>query len=278
VSKNRDRALDRALPASARVLGVVLALSGLVSACRVKPEPATTEARTEWPAAMKDSPGRCEDVQDVRVCWDGPRITVAPHSVPPVALSRLGFRCTGAGAKRVCVDRALGAEEFRCEGARCDQRHPRLPDAGEWECADIAGAVFCRGGEPPAGAPPAASDPGFVCGPREKNGLATTSERLCVDWSPDFPDGASAAHGQRCRFEEQHAAVRVCEQDPKAHSVGDACDREHPCIGGLVCIASARAELGARCVPPRPEPTCWVDGDCRDRQACRFGTCMAESP
>lgn len=253
----------------------MISLSVLLCACHPEQQRAKTDVRTEWPAPVNDSPGRCEDVGELRVCWDGPRVTVGARVVPGVVLSQLGFRCTGAGAKRVCVDRALGAEEFRCEGARCAQRHPRLPDAGEWECADIAGAVFCRGGEPPAGAPPAAADPGFVCGAREKNGVAS-AERLCVDWSPDFPDGK--AQGHRCRFEEQHAAVRVCEQDPSAHSVGDACDHDHPCIGGLSCVVSARAALGARCVPPRPVPTCSVDQDCGDRRVCRFGTCTSESP
>ncbi|HEX7671663.1 MAG TPA: hypothetical protein VF395_18850 [Polyangiaceae bacterium] len=218
------------------------------------------------------------------MCWDGARITVGPRSVPPVVLSRLGFRCTGAGAKRVCVDRALGAEEFRCTGPRCEQRHPRLPDAGEWECSDIAGAVFCRGGEPAAGAPPAASDPGFVCGLRGGK-VAASAERICVDWSPDFPPQGTAtstpalgARDHHCRFEEQHAAVRICDRDPSVHSVGDACDHQHPCVGGLLCVPSGRTELGARCVPPGPEPTCWVDGDCGDQRVCRFGTCTSESP
>jgi hypothetical protein len=151
-----------------------------------------------------------------------------------------------------------------------------MPDAGEWECADIAGAVFCRGGEPPAGAPPTASDPGFICGPRVVKGAAQV-ERLCVDWSPDFPvaifaatNGEGSPRGTRCRFEDNHGTVRICEKDASAHSVGDPCDREHPCIGGLACAS-------AHCVPAHPDPSCWVDGDC-DHKVCRFGTCTAESP
>jgi hypothetical protein len=224
---------------------------------------------------MTDASPRCSDVGNLRVCWEAPEptdgIVVTARSVPRVALSRLGFRCTGSGARRVCVDRARGTEEFRCAGDRCEERHPRRPDAGEWECVDVAGAVFCRGGEPPAGAPPGAPDAGFICAARVVKGTPAR-ERVCVDWSPDFPDGIGT--GYRCRFEEasvgQAGAVRVCEKDAAAHLVGDTCDRAHPCIGGLSCAA-------ARCVPPQPTPSCWVDGDC-DQRVCRFGTCTAASP
>ena len=251
----------------------------VLGACSPKQaEPARIISRTEWPSPMADASATCSDVGELRVCWgvtsaEGGIVVVARRA-PAVVPSRLGFRCHGAGASRACVDRALGAEEFRCDGARCEERHPRLPDAGEWECADIAGAVFCRGGEPPAGAPPGASDPGFIAASRVVKSKASP-ERLAVDWSPDFPEGQ--ARGYRCHFESTRGMVRVCEKDPSAHSIGDACDRAHPCIEGLVCADT-------RCVPPHATPTCWLDADCdrggdqSDQQVCRFGACTTRSP
>ena len=209
--------------------------------------------------------GPCTDVGDLRVCWgEGRAVSVVPRRVPPVRLSSLGFRSVGSGKETRVIDRARDAPPFRCEGNTCRQRSPRLPDDGEWECADFASVVVCRGGERAAGVAPGAAAPGYLCGPRR----GVQNERVCVDLSPDMPDGV--AKGFRCRFEAPGGLVRVCERDPAAHSVADPCDPEHPCDPAFTC------EQG-RCLPPLPSPACWLPRDC-DNQPCRIGTCAGGPP
>jgi hypothetical protein len=140
-----------------------------------------------------------------------------------------------------------------------------MPDDGEWECASIAGAVVCRGGQAPAAVPKGASDAGFFCGDRRTR-ASPAKERICVDFSPDFPDGKPEK--TRCSFDAEHGITRVCEPDPSEHALGDACDRTQPCIDGARCVAG-------RCVPVRPEPSCWIPADC-DHGTCRFGTCTED--
>jgi hypothetical protein len=84
--------------------------------------------------------------------------------------------------------RPAEASEFSCQGGRCVQRHARLPDDGEWRCAEREGVAWCAGGEPPAGVVHAPAERGFLCGTRhvQQGGRA---ERVCVDESPDYPDG-----------------------------------------------------------------------------------------
>jgi hypothetical protein len=148
---------------------------------------------------------------------------------------------------------------FTCAGDACVQRHPRLPDDGEWECTDMAGAALCRGGDPAAGVAPAPPDPSWICGAR-----AGTGERICIDLSPDFPGGAAAA-GFRCRYDNAPQPRRLCARDPGAHNLGDGCTRERPCVDGASCVEG-------RCAAPRPAPSCWLDDDCGGG-TCRFGSC-----
>jgi hypothetical protein len=220
--------------------------------------------------------GDCADLGGgLRACWDAEgrpaELVRAPFPVP--STSGRGFVCHGRGRERRCVDRASLSPPFRCEGTRCTQRHPRLPDEGEWECADIAGAVVCRGGEPPAGTPPGGRGRGFACGER-RGPLATAKERVCVDLSPDLPEGA--APGVRCHFEGTGSLVRVCELGTERPSLGAACSRQRPCVDGARCVplAGAASEEG-RCAPGKPEPSCWLPRDC-DAGSCRFGTCTTE--
>ena len=77
------------------------------------------------------------------------------------------------------------------------QRHVRLPDDGEWRCAERDGVAWCAGGEPAAGVVRAPAERGFVCGERRMTGDAGV-ERVCVDESPDVPGGERG--GYRCRF------------------------------------------------------------------------------
>jgi len=145
---------------------------------------------------------------------------------------------------------------FACTGDRCEQRHPRLPDDGEWECVDMAGASVCRGGEPAAGVVPGPPDGRWSCGARG-------AERICVDLAGDFPGGS--ADGWRCRYENAPRPRRLCQRDAAAHHLGDRCTPREPCVDGAQC-------RDGRCQAPPPRPSCWLDSDCPG-SACRFGSC-----
>lgn len=264
---------SRAAPRVA-VPAALLTTAALVVGCSKADPKVVVANRLDIPSPSKDPNGDCADVGgSVRVCWGakpalGANDAVAfERPVPALAVSSLGFRCTGVGAGRRCRDRELDAPPFRCNGEVCTERHPRVPDDGEWECAAIAGAVVCRGGQSPAGVPRGAVDSGFFCGNRTARGVLT-GERVCVDFSPDFPDGNGA--GLRCRYEAERGLARVCEPDRNARAVGDACDRARPCVDGAHCVSG-------RCVPGRPEPSCWIPADC-DHGTCRFGTCTEDTP
>jgi hypothetical protein len=166
------------------------------------------------------------------------------------------------------------AAPFACDGNQCIQRHPRLPDDGEWSCSDVGGVAICVGGDPAAGIPKNVRDPAFICGLRRVGQASPNGERVCVDFSPEFPgrgvfEGADgSARGWRCRYTSEQGPVRVCQRDPSAHQIGDPCDAGHPCLDGLICAAS-------RCTAERSVPSCAFDRDCASR-ACRFGTCRAD--
>jgi hypothetical protein len=185
---------------------------------------------------------------------------------------------------------APGAPPFACAAASCEQRHPRLPDDGEWTCADASGATICVGGERAAGVAPAPGDPRWRCGGRRdgnpgrvpepsREGLRSASRasstrggatrdalgtRVCVDAAPDLPDGARAAW--RCRFVNEPPVRRVCARDDSGGwRLGAACDARRPCAAGSPCVEG-------RCTLPHAPPDCWLDGDCSGG-ACRFGRC-----
>jgi hypothetical protein len=164
---------------------------------------------------------------------------------------------------------------FACDTNQCVQRHPRLPDDGEWSCNDMGGVVVCVGGDAPAGLPKNVRDPAWICGLRRVAGAMPTGERVCVDFASDFPSASVFAgadggpRGWRCRYASEHGLLRICQRDASAHQIGDACDGGHPCLDGSLCEAS-------RCVPDRPAPSCAFDRDCASG-ACRFGTCLSES-
>ena len=133
--------------------------------------------------------------------------------------------------------KAIEASPFVCMGPTCTQRHVRLPDDGEWRCAEQDGVVWCAGGEPAAGVVTAKSERGYRCGERR----GKTPERVCVDAAPDYPDGGAAAF--RCRFEQEYGVTRSC----------------------------TRAQGTPRPVPSGAQPNCWIDADCGGR--CERGTC-----
>jgi hypothetical protein len=231
--------------------------------CKKEPSRITqTLSGEEWLAPMNDAKGTCADVHDVRVCWDGAAASHAPAAPPFPGATSLSHRCFGSDANRRCVRRDRDAPRFTCRGERCEQLHPRLPDDGEWECADLGGVVLCKGGDRPAGIPPGGSDPAFFCGAG-----GASSERLCIDYSPDLPHEEGRF---RCHFEAKEGVVRVCERAADVHGVADGCDAQRPCVGGLACTRG-------RCLPPPPPPVCWLDSDCASG-ACLFGACAGSTP
>ena len=177
------------------------------------------------------------------------------------ASSALGWRCP-PGAK-ACLDRASLAPPFRnCDNDRCVQLHPGLPDDGEWTCGETAGVTLCTGGEAAAGVAPTGLAPGWRCGARRIAG----ADRICIDASPDFPDGKPT--GWRCFYDGPALPNRVCVRDPRNHSIGDACDTGRPCVDGALCRAGI-------CALPNRAPTCWLDADCPSGP-CRFGNCTGD--
>ncbi|HEX6277766.1 MAG TPA: hypothetical protein VFZ53_32210 [Polyangiaceae bacterium] len=131
------------------------------------------------------------------------------------------------------------ASPFVCTGETCTQRHVRLPDDGEWRCAEHDGVVWCAGGEPAAGVVPAGTARGYRCGARRGS---PSGERVCVDVAPDYPPGGPSAF--RCSFAQERGVVRTCSRSP----------------GTL-----RPPRLGAA-------PNCWIDEDCPGR--CERGTCV----
>jgi hypothetical protein len=224
------------------------------------------------PTPAADRSGVCADVGAARFCWDdsGPPALVERTVPRTAATTPLGWRCAGPGPTRVCADRAAAAPAFACERARCRQRHARLPDDGEWTCVDSAGVVVCVGGERAAGIVAGSPEVGWLCGARSPRARDQLGARVCVDLSPDFPDGKDA--GWRCRIENGAAPARVCERAASGAREGpalaDGCDRARPCVDGATCV-------GGRCAPARPAPSCWLDADCATG-ACRFGTCRGQ--
>jgi hypothetical protein len=258
----------RTLSKVARLGAGVAALATLQGAiaCRHDGAPVRKpERRSEWPIPDASEHPPCADVGDLRVCWDGATPQVRARRAPAFTPSSLGFRSVGAGLEARAVDRARDAPPFECARDVCTQRSPRMPDDGEWECADFAAVVVCRGGLAPAGVPPGGADAAFFCGPRS-GGRAAPGEQVCVDLSPDVPGGAT--RGYRCRFVSEGGIARECRKDPEARSAGDPCAAVSGCASGMLCVSG-------RCIPSLPAPSCWLDDDC-GKGTCRFGTCVAE--
>jgi hypothetical protein len=200
----------------------------------------TAGCRQTAPQDRANINGDCANVETLRVCWDGGRPRVVKTQPAP----------------------AERGPAFACNGDHCEQRHPRMPDTGEWQCMDSAGATICLGGERAAGVAPAAADPRWFCGARRGGDGGV---RVCVDLSPDFPDGR--ARGWRCRMLAEGPTRRICDRAPDAHTLAESCDARHPCVDGSRCA-------DGWCVPERPAPACWQQTDCPGGR-CRFGSCIA---
>ena len=256
-----------------RALGAGGALVALVVLLGCGEEPATLspleradpEGRVPTPASV-DAGERCSDVGEVRACWTsarGPRcedgVCLVPRPTPPGPALR-GWRCEGAGEARTCVDRARLGSPMACEGDACEQRHPHLPDPGQWECADDHGLVVCRLLAEAAGVPASPRSPGWTCGERRGAG-----GELCVDASPDRPDG----EGWSCRFDHEGGERRRCEREASAKMIGGACDSARGCPRSALCVQG-------RCLPLTLAPECWTDEDC-GRGECALARCV-EAP
>ena len=192
-----------------------------------------------------------------------------PRSLACVAFTVV-FSCRQrpANEPRTSDAAARALLAFACEGARCTQRYPRMPDDGEWTCADAAGAAICVGGEPAAGVAAAPPDPAWRCGPRRGARHDALGGRVCTDDAPDFPDGRMS--GWRCRYLHDPPPRRACDRDPSTPMLGASCDARRPCLDGGRCTAG-------RCMLPATPPDCWLDGDC-DAGRCRLGHCDEAPP
>jgi hypothetical protein len=241
---------------------------------------ACEEARVEPVAAVVAAPAPddrgalCADVGEIRACWgDGLAggecaggACVVARPLPASPRSASGWRCTGMGRHRACVPRARGVAQWQCDERTCLQRHPRRPDQGEWDCAEVDGVVRCIGGHPAAGVPEAPPDPGWVCGARGGG----ADRRICVDFEPDVPDTdlGGDRDGWKCRFLRREGLSRSCERVAGAAvpRLGGTCSDARGCPKGALCAAG-------RCLPPWPKPSCYLDEDCGAGRACRFGSC-----
>ncbi len=134
------------------------------------------------------------------------------------------------------------ASPFVCQGSTCRQAHPRLPDTGEWRCAERDGVAWCAGGEPAAGVVAGPADPSFRCAPR----FGHESERVCIARHPDYPGGQPSL--QSCWYAQEAGVSRHC---------GPA-------------RSASRAPLAERALP-----ACWLDADCSSR-ACDRGACRCQ--
>jgi hypothetical protein len=128
---------------------------------------------------------------------------------------------------------------FVCDAEACRQEYPRLPDTGQWTCAERGRIVWCVGGEPAAGVVGGPPDTHFRCGQRFGQ---SKPERVCVDEQPEYP---ASAESFACRFEQESGLTRVCRR--------------------------ARAEGGPFGGEP-VVPACWYDKDCASG-ACDRGAC-----
>lgn len=201
-----------------------------------------------------------------RVCWSdacGNGVCLVERTTPEFrAATQMGFRCVGAAGERICVDRRDGVGAFVCQQERCVQPYPRVPDAGEWWCADAGGAQLCLRRHTASGVAHNQPDVGFRCGEREIHGKRT-GELLCIDYAPDFPDGH--ASDWSCHYQSETSLERVCQRKA-TRPLAARCNANAPCSAGTRCISG-------HCVPYADKPTCWLDADC-DSRRCRLGACL----
>ena len=168
-----------------------------------------------------------------------------------------------AGARLDHLVAPRASAPFACSGDVCSQPYPRLPDSGEWRCAESGGVVWCAGGQPAAGVAPGAPSPGYRCGARF--GAGSSFERVCIDRHPDYPRDRTGDYA--CAFAQERGMTRVCQRAsapataPLASNALPACWLGKDCSSGVCDRGSCR---------------CSADKDC-EAGRCRLGVC-AEAP
>ncbi len=170
-------------------------------------------------------------------------VAMTACQAPPRAEKSARPRATGSRAVPVSLA-PRPASSFSCDSDRCLQLHPRLPDSGEWRCAERGQVVWCAGGEPAAGVVSGPPDPGYRCGRRWGQ---ARQERVCVDRSPDYPSQRRGEHS--CRFKQERGIAREC--------------------------VLGAAEVG-KPLPEHALPACWLNQDCPS-QRCERGTCSCSA-
>ena len=151
---------------------------------------------------------------------------------------------------RVLAPRAASRFQVRPGDGKMRQAQPRLPDTGEWRCAERGRVVWCAGGEAAAGIVSGPPDRRYRCGPRWGS---QDGERVCIDEHPDYPGPSGSPGGdgksQQCKFEQEQSLARVCE--PGAPYDGPA-------------------------LPAHALAACWLDRDCPSGH-CERGACGCSS-
>lgn len=162
---------------------------------------------------------------------------------PPAAAS------ARAASELIRLAAPRGAGRFHASHKGQRQEHPRLPDTGEWRCAEQGRVVWCAGGEAAAGVVSGPPDPGYRCGPR----WGSIGERVCIDEHPDYPGPSGSPRGdgtlQSCKFEQERGIARECE---------------------LVGPYDGPA------LPAHALPACWLDRDCPSGH-CERGACACSA-
>lgn len=197
--------------------------------------------------------GRCHEVGAVLACAgddgeEGVRVIARPDP-PERAPPDAAWRCEPGPPRRCALS---PRRPFECSGGACTQRHPRLPDDADWECADVDGLVVCRDRPGPAGAVPGPRELGWICG--------GGTPRICIDLAPDRPGAGS----YDCRYAHEPTIERTC-REVDAPTLGAPCRGE--CPRGMQCTSGV-------CVPDAIEtPDCWTSADCDDGRACVLARC-----
>lgn len=214
----------------------------------------TVELGASVEVALLAEPGQvCRDVGRVLACWSdgGVRVSPAPP-MPEQAPPDATWRCD-PGPPRRCT--LLLRRPMQCTSGTCIQRHPRLPDDADWECAEVDGLVVCRDRAPPAGVLAGPPDPGWLCSEGR-------TPRICVDLAPDRPGAGNYA----CHFEHEPVVTRVCRPSERP-TLGGPCRAR--CPEGMLCVEGV-------CVPRAiGSPDCWTSADCANGARCVLARCEA---
>src|SRR5688572_7340752 len=133
-----------------------------------------------WACEGEDQvPGRTERLRSIELLL---LVAMTACQQTPRAEKSARPRATSSGVIPVSLA-PRPASSFSCGSDGCIQLHPRLPDSGEWRCAERGQVVWCAGGEPAAGVVSGPPDPRYRCGRRWGQ---AREERVCVDRSPDY--------------------------------------------------------------------------------------------